>query len=148
VPCDASASTEGTGEEIGFVDSGSSGIASKKDFRVRTASSADRPAFFRRRTSLVRLRKSFPSGFERQATSLQVWPTCSGFNRDGAPIFGNSDGHKLAAMRPVGLGQAGTAQKGDSGRAGITHKEFSSRKNWLFPRPPTNGGSRFSKKAS
>src|SRR5258708_28660464 len=63
-----------------------------------------------------------------------------------APIFGNSDGLKLAAMRPVGPGQSGPAQKGDPGRAGVTHKEFSCRKNWLFPRPPTNGGTRFIEK--
>ncbi len=124
---------------------------------MRTASSADRPASFRRRTSLVRLRNHLlsgsdllganPSGFERQATSLQVWPACPGFNRDGA-FFWNSDGLKLAAMRPAGPGQAGSAQKGDPGYAVVTHKEFSCRKNWLSPRPPTNGGSRFSKKVS
>ncbi len=140
------------------MDPGSAGIASKKDFSVRTASFADRPARFRRRTSLDRLRNHFvsgpdlvvadPSGFERQATFLQVWPTCFPALPGAAPNFGNSDGQKLAAMRPVGPGQAGAAQKGDSGHAGITHKEFSCPKNWLFPRPPTNGGSRFSKKAS
>jgi len=72
---------------------------------VRTASSADRPARFRRRTSLDRLRNVFsdggrqaanPSGFERQAISLQVWPTCVPAFPGAAPIFGNSDGQKLA----------------------------------------------------
>src|SRR6267154_3960435 len=129
------------------VDPGSAGIARKKDFRVRTASSADRPASFRRRTSLERLRNFLPSGFERQATALLVWPRVP-VSTGMAPIFGNSDGLKLAAMRPVGPGQSGPAQKGDPGRAGVTHKEFSCRKNWLFPRPPTNGGLRFLKKVS
>src|SRR4029077_16657174 len=63
VPRDVSASPEATEREcaLGIADPGSAGIASKKDFRVRTASSADRPASFRRRTSLDRLRKFFPS---------------------------------------------------------------------------------------
>src|SRR2546427_2707244 len=151
VPCDISASPECTGIEfaLGIADPGSAGVTSKKDFRVRTASSADRPARFRRRTSLDRLRNvssdggrnaANPSGFERQAISLQVWPTCIPASPGAAPIFGNSDGHKLAAMRPVGPGQAGAAQKGDHDQVGVTHKEFSCRKNWLFPRPPTNRG--------
>src|SRR5260370_13934559 len=134
VRCDVSASAERTGEEIGFVDPGPAGVASKKDFRVRTASSADRPARFRRRTSLDRLRNVFsdggpdpvgakPSGFERQATSLQVWPTSLPAFPAAAPVFGNSDGHKRAATRPVAPGQAGATPKGDSGHDAITHEE-------------------------
>src|SRR5439155_943301 len=89
-----------------------------------------------------------PSAFERPATSLPVLSTCVAALSGGAPVFANSGGHTLAVMLPGSLGQAGAAQKGDSGCAGITHKEFSCRKNWLFPRPPTNGESRFLKKVS
>jgi hypothetical protein len=73
-----------------------------------------------------------PSGFESKATHLQVW---------------TSDGQKLAAMRPVDPGSAGVTHDVDC--SAVAHeKEFSCRKNWLFPRPPTNGASRFSKKVS
>src|SRR5213075_1159835 len=91
------ASPERTGKEfaLGIVDPSMAGVATKKDFRVRTASSADRPLRFRRRTSLERLRKSLPSGFERQATSLRVWPTCVPALPGAAPIIGNSVGQKL-----------------------------------------------------
>ena len=125
---------------------------------MRTASSAVRPGSTRRRTSLERLRNHLvsgpgvagiiPSGFERQATSLRVWPTCVPAVPGQAPISWTSDGQKPAAMRPVNPGETGIAQKGGSGVAAATYKEFSCRKNWLSPRPPTNGGSRFSKKGS
>jgi hypothetical protein len=60
----------------------------------------------------------------------------------------------LAAMR-AGAGLAGAAQQGgrkasaekdDPGLAGFAQKEFSCQKNWLFPRAPMNGGSRYLKK--
>jgi hypothetical protein len=64
-----------------------------------------------------------------------------------APIYWTPDGQKLAAMRPVG--PLRPHRKVIPGSAGATNsQEFSCQKNWLSPRPPTNGGSRFLKKVS
>ncbi len=110
---------------------------------MRTASSAVCPGSSRQRvtrnsSSLERQRTHFavghsgsagnrPSAFEQLAASLQVSRSCVPVLPGPAPLFRTYLGQKLAAMRP---------------------KEFSCRKNWLSPRPPTNAGSRFSKKVS
>src|SRR6202011_1287716 len=67
------------------------------------------------------------SRFERRTVSQHVCSTWVRVYPGPAPLFRAAGGQKLAAMRP---------------------KEFSCRKNWLSPRPPTNEGSRFSKKVS
>jgi len=69
VRCDVSASAERTGEEIDLLIPAPR-VASKKEFRVRTASSADRPARFRRRTSLDRLRNVFLTVAAKRPTPL------------------------------------------------------------------------------
>src|SRR5580658_1904531 len=117
-----------------------------KDLRVRTASSAVGPEALRQRASLVS-KRNFPSGFERKAISIFVWPACVLVQTGPAPIYWTPDGQKLAAMRPVG--PLRPHRKVTPGSAGVTHsQEFSCQKNWLSPRPPTNGGSRFLKKVS
>jgi hypothetical protein len=143
---------------------------------VRTASSAVCPS--RQRTGLVSKRKRFvntdpgvsgihPSGFVRTGIiSQKVSPTYPRFTR-GRLFVRTPVEHKLAAMQSggsdlIGATQcdvpglpatrrslSGNTQKGGSGSAGAAHnEEFSCPKNWLFPRPPTNGGSRFWKKVS
>ncbi|HEX8764324.1 MAG TPA: hypothetical protein VF740_04150, partial [Candidatus Acidoferrum sp.] len=66
---------------------------------MRTASSAVRPASFRQRINLDRLRTSFPSGFERQAISLDVRPAPFPALPGTVPLFWVRDGQRLAAMR-------------------------------------------------
>ena len=113
---------------------------------MRTASSAVGPEALRQRTSLVSKRKS-PSGFERKAISISVWPACVPVQTGPAPIPRTSDGILRAAMRPVG--PLRPHRKVIPGLAGLTNsQEFSCQKNWLSPRPPTNGASRFLKKVS
>jgi hypothetical protein len=143
---------------------------------VRTASSAVCPS--RQRTGLVSKRKCsvstdpgvsgiHPSGFVRTGIiSQKVSPTYPRFTR-GRLLFRTPAEPKLAAMPSGGsaligatqcelpglpatrCGLSGNTQKGGTGLAGAAHnEEFSCRKNWLSPRPPTNGGSRFWKKVS
>src|SRR2546423_8177023 len=110
--------------------------------RVRTASSAVCPEVSRQRvnrnsSSLERMRTQFtvrpgffgayPSRFERLAALLLVRPACVPAQPGAVVLFRTSDGQWLAAMRP---------------------KELSCRKDWLFPQPPTNEGSRSSRKVN
>ncbi len=131
---------------------------------MRTASSAVCPS--RQRTGLVSKRKCsvstdpgvsgiHSSGFVREGIiSQKMSPTYPRFTR-GRLFVRTPVEHKLAAMQSGGSdligatqcdvsGLSGNTQKGGSGSAGAAHnEEFSCRKNWLFPRPPTNDGSRF-----
>jgi len=113
---------------------------------MRTASSADRRLFFRRRTSLVRLRKSFPSGFERQ----------SHFPTSVANVFRFQPGRR-ADFRKLRRAQARgdascrsrpsrDAQKGDSAVPGSRIRVLHVERIGLFPRPPTNGVGRDSRR--
>src|SRR5271163_4328155 len=122
----------------------------------RTASSAVCPAASRQRTSLDSQRIQLPSRFDRRATSLGVCPARVSLPTKHHYLVRTPDGQSLAAMR-AGVGLAGAAQQGgrtasahqdDPGTAGLAQKEFSCQKNWLFPRPPMNGGSRLWKKVS
>jgi hypothetical protein len=121
----------------------------------RTASSAVCPVT-RQRTSLDSQRIQLPSRFDRRATSLEVCPARVSPPTKHHYLVRTPDGQSLAAMR-AGVGLAGAAQQGgrtasahqdDPGAAGLAQKEFSCQKNWLFPRPPMNGGSRLWKKVS
>jgi hypothetical protein len=107
-----------------------------------------------------------PSGFERKGISLYDSmynsPSCASasltpesrrprYSRN--PLSASSRRcvplGLFSAARIPGSGLTGASQTRDPGLAGVTQdKEFSCRKNWLFPRPPTNGGSRFWKKVS
>src|SRR5277367_4740105 len=125
----------------------------------RTASSAVRPAAYRQRTSLDSQRIQLPSRFDRRAASLEVCPARVSLLTKQTYLVRTPDGLMLAAMR-AGAGLAGAAQqlskggrtafdlKDGPGNARTAQKEFSCLKNWLFPRPPMNGGSRSWKKAS
>jgi hypothetical protein len=84
---------------------------------VRTASSAVCPEALRQRASLVS-KRNFPSGFERKAISLSVWPACALVQTGPAPIYWTPDGQKLAAMRPVG--PLRPHRKVTPGSAGVT----------------------------
>jgi len=54
-----------------------------------------------------------------------------------------------ASANLCGLNASGESRKGGSGISGAAYQEdFSCRKSWLFPQPPTNGGLRFWKKVS
>src|SRR5271155_200905 len=121
----------------------------------RTASSAVCPVA-RQRTSLDSQRIQLPSRFDRRATSLGVCPARVSLPTKRHYLVRTPDGQSLAAMR-AGVGLTGAAQQGgrtasahqdDPGTAGLAQKEFSCQKNWLFPRPPMNGGSRLWKKVS
>src|SRR5258707_5581548 len=111
-----------------------SACCSRRNLRVRIASSAVTPGDSRQRPSLDSMRFSqnesrnpaSPSGFERNAATILLSPACPGPDRDGAlPWTSVNEGP--AAGHP---------------------KEFSCRKNSLSARPPTTGESRFWKKAS
>src|SRR5437016_1342784 len=121
-----------------ITDLGQARVTGSRIFRVRTASSAVRPASSWQRANLDIPRTSFSSGFDHQAVSLSVCPASFPFVPGGLSVFWARDGQKLRAMRP----------RADSGQAGVPFKELSCQKNWLSPRPPTNGGSRFWKKVS
>src|SRR5271154_6198175 len=124
----------------------------------RTASSAVCPAV-RQRTSLDSQRIQLPSRFDRRATSLGVCPARVSLPTKQTYLVRTPDGQSLAAMR-AGAGLAVAAQqlskggrtasdlKDGPGDARTAQKEFSCLKNWLFPRPPMNGGARLWKKAS
>jgi hypothetical protein len=124
----------------------------------RTASSAVCPVA-RQRTSLDSQRNQLPSRFDRRATSLGVCPARVSRPTKHHYLVRTPDGQSLAAMR-AGAGLAGAAQqlskggrtafdlKDGPGDARTAQKEFSCQKNWLFPRPPMNGGSRLWKKVS
>ena len=68
-----------------------------------------------------------------------------GCNLVAATLSDNSG----ASANISGLFASEESQKGGSGLSGAAYYEdFSCRKSWLFPQPPTNGGLRFWKKVS
>jgi hypothetical protein len=65
------------------------------------------------------------------------------------PVAVTSSDNSGAPANICGQLASGESQKGGSGLSGAAYYEdFSCRKSWLFPQPPTNGGLRFWKKVS
>ena len=112
---------------------------------------------------------SRPSGFVRKGIAFNKLSPSYLCAPQGRLFVRVAVEHKLAAMpsggcNPVaaapsdnsgasanlcGLFASGESQKGGSGISGAAYQEdFSCRKSWLFPQPPTNGGLRFWKKVS
>src|ERR1700753_2279426 len=60
------------------------------------------------------------------------------------PVAAASSDNSGASANICGLIASGESQKGGTGLSGAAYQEdFSCRKSWLFPQPPTNGGVRF-----
>jgi hypothetical protein len=65
------------------------------------------------------------------------------------PVAVTSSENSGASANICGLIASGESQKGGTGTSGAAYYEdFSCRKSWLFPQPPTNGGLRLWKKVS
>ena len=66
-----------------------------------------------------------------------------------SPVAAASSDNSGASANICGLFASEESQKGGSGISGAAYYEdFSCRKSWLFPQPPTNGGLRFWKRVS
>jgi len=66
-----------------------------------------------------------------------------------SPVAAAPSDNSGASANICGFFASEESRKGGSGIAGTAYYEdFSCRKSWLFPQPPTNGGLRFWKKVS